>query len=166
MKKSIFFKTTYLLLILIIITIDTISKKWVVMHVKLHKTFHINSFLNFFYTYNYGMAFNFLSNFSKEFQRWFLSSISCLIIFMIFLVMMNCQKIFKKTQQIAYSIIIGGGLSNVFDRIYHGYVIDFIDIKIIKFHIPTFNIADLSIFIGLLIILTINFFIIFFKLDK
>lgn len=54
----------------------------------------------------------------------------------------------KKTNQIALGLIFGGGISNILDRIFYGYVIDFIDI----FAISTFNFADLAIVVGSIIL--------------
>ena len=55
----------------------------------------------------------------------------------------------KKTNQIALGLIFGGGISNILDRIFYGYVIDFIDI----FSISTFNFADLMIISGSIILI-------------
>lgn len=54
----------------------------------------------------------------------------------------------KKTNQIALGLIFGGGISNILDRLFYGYVIDFIDI----FAISTFNFADLAIVVGSIIL--------------
>lgn len=54
--------------------------------------------------------------------------------------------------KISYSIIIGGILSNLIDRILHGVVIDFINLHIKYFNIITFNLADINILIGIIII--------------
>ena len=52
---------------------------------------------------------------------------------------------------IGYNLIAGGALGNVLDRVFHGKVIDFIDVHYKEFHWPTFNLADSFIFLGVLL---------------
>ena len=94
---------------------------------------------------NYGAAFNIFSG-----SRVFLSLIS--IFFSILLIYL----IFRKNtlnlfDLYSYSFILGGTIGNGIDRIYRGFVIDFINLNIINF--PVFNIADISINIGFIILL-------------
>ena len=94
---------------------------------------------------NYGAAFNIFSG-----SRVFLSLIS--ILFSILLIYL----IFRKNtlnlfDLYSYSFILGGTIGNGIDRIYKGFVIDFINLNIINF--PVFNIADISINIGFIILL-------------
>ncbi len=94
---------------------------------------------------NYGAAFNILSG-----SRIFLSIIS--VIFSIILLYLILRK--KSTTFIdlySYSFILGGTFGNGLDRIINGFVIDFINLKMINF--PVFNIADISINVGFMLIL-------------
>ena len=94
---------------------------------------------------NYGAAFNILSG-----SRVFLSLIS--IIFSILLIYLIFKKdTFNKFDLYSYSFILGGTIGNGIDRIYRGFVVDFINLNIINF--PVFNIADISINIGFIILL-------------
>ena len=94
---------------------------------------------------NYGAAFNIFSG-----NRIFLSLIS--VIFSILLIYLILR---KNTQNqfdlLSYSFILGGTIGNGIDRIFKGFVIDFINLNIINF--PVFNIADISINIGFFILL-------------
>lgn len=65
------------------------------------------------------------------------------------------MKKFKENKRniIAFSLLIGGLLGNLIDRIIHGYVIDFIDFYIFNYNYPIFNIADVCICIGVFILL-------------
>ncbi len=54
----------------------------------------------------------------------------------------------QKMLPIAFAFILGGALGNVYDRLVHGYVIDFLDFYVNNYHWPAFNIADSAIFIG------------------
>ena len=94
---------------------------------------------------NYGAAFNILSG-----NRIFLSSIS--IIFSIFLIYLILRKnTLNSIDLLSYCFILGGTIGNGLDRIIRGFVIDFINLNFINF--PVFNIADVSINIGFIILL-------------
>ena len=89
---------------------------------------------------NYGAAFNIFSG-----NRIFLSLIS--IFFSILLIYLIFRKnTLNSLDLYSYSFILGGTIGNGIDRIYKGFVIDFINLNIINF--PVFNIADISINIG------------------
>ncbi len=96
------------------------------------------------YVKNYGAAFDLLSG-----NRIFLSitSIAISIILLFFIVNKNNA---KYIDLLSYSFILGGSLGNGIDRITKGYVLDFININFINF--PVFNVADISINIGVLLI--------------
>ena len=94
---------------------------------------------------NYGAAFNIFSG-----SRIFLSLIS--IIFSILLIYLIFRKnTLNSFDLYAYSFILGGTIGNGIDRIYKGFVVDFINLNIINF--PVFNIADISINIGFIFLL-------------
>ena len=94
---------------------------------------------------NYGAAFNILSG-----SRVFLSLIS--IIFSILLIYLIFRKnTLNSFDLYSYSFILGGTIGNGIDRIYKGFVVDFINLNIKNF--PVFNIADISINIGFIILL-------------
>ena len=94
---------------------------------------------------NYGAAFNIFSG-----SRIFLSIISIIIS-----IILLCLIVRKYTTDInelySYSFILGGTIGNGIDRIYRGFVIDFINLNFINF--PVFNIADISINIGFIFII-------------
>tara|TARA_B100000524_G_scaffold287916_1_gene162980 strand:+ start:443 stop:901 length:459 start_codon:yes stop_codon:yes gene_type:complete len=97
------------------------------------------------YVKNYGAAFS-LFNGSRIFLSLVSISISILLIYIIIY-----KKNISNLDLFGYSFILGGTIGNGYDRIIKGYVIDFINLNIIKF--PVFNIADISINIGFLLIL-------------
>ena len=94
---------------------------------------------------NYGAAFNIFSG-----SRIFLSLIS--ILFSILLIYLIFRKnTLNLLDLYSYSFILGGTIGNGIDRIYKGFVVDFINLNIINF--PVFNIADISINIGFIFLL-------------
>jgi signal peptidase II len=112
-----------------------------------HKIF-INKDFVFFrldFVKNYGAAFNLFSG-----SRLFLSFIS--IIFSILLIYLILRKNSLNSFELySYSFILGGTIGNGIDRILKGFVVDFINLNFINF--PVFNIADISINIGFILLL-------------
>ena len=113
-------------------------------------SFGVNVFVGFnlVYVENKGVSFGLLSNFNIPFYLGILSLIiSGYIIFLII-------KTKNNSEVISLSLILSGALGNGYDRLINGYVIDFIDIYVNKFHWPAFNFADSFITIGAVIFLT------------
>ena len=94
---------------------------------------------------NYGAAFNIFSG-----SRIFLSFISILFSILLIYLIFNTNTL-NSFDLYSYSFILGGTIGNGIDRIYRGFVVDFINLNIINF--PVFNIADISINIGFIILL-------------
>lgn len=109
----------------------------------------INGFFSINYVRNSGGAFGFLSN-STEVIRYTLFLFVPIICVGLILFMLRDTK--RKMEVIALSSILGGAAGNYIDRIRFGYVIDFIDWYVGKWHWPTFNIADSFIVIGVAIL--------------
>ncbi len=130
---------------LIVLTLDLASKYWVESVLEFGQKIPLTSFFNLILTYNPGAAFSFLSE-ESGWQRWFLSGIAgsaaLLIIFLL-----NKYK-HEKLFCMSLSLILGGALGNLYDRITLGHVVDFLDFYIDSYHWPAFNIADSAIFIG------------------
>ena len=137
-------KLYFVSLSIFIVLIDQFTKYLVFYNKKL---FVNKDFLLFKLDFvkNYGAAFNIFSG-----SRVFLSLIS--IIFSLFLIYLIFRKnTLNSFDLYSYSFILGGTIGNGIDRIYRGFVVDFINLNIINF--PVFNIADISINIGFIILL-------------
>ena len=137
-------KLNFLSLSILIIIIDQITKYLMFYN---YKTLINKDFILFSLDFvkNYGAAFNIFSG-----SRIFLSLIS--IIFSILLIYLILRKkTLKNSDLYAYSFILGGTIGNGIDRIFKGFVVDFINLNIINF--PVFNIADISINIGFIFLL-------------
>ena len=144
MINKIQIKIYYLSLSIFIVLIDQFTKYLMFNNTKI---FINKDFLLFKLDFvkNYGAAFNILSG-----SRIFLSLIS--ILFSILLIYLIFRKNTLNTFDLySYSFILGGTIGNGIDRIYKGFVIDFINLNIINF--PVFNIADISINIGFIFLL-------------
>ncbi len=137
-------KIYFLSLSIFIVLIDQFTK-YLMFHNK--KLFINKDFLLFKLDFvkNYGAAFNIFSG-----SRIFLSLIS--ILFSIILIYLIFRKnTLNSFYLYSYSFILGGTFGNGIDRIYKGFVVDFINLNIINF--PVFNIADISINIGFIFLL-------------
>ena len=137
-------KIYFLTLSIFIVLIDQFTKYLMFYNKKL---FINKDFLLFKLDFvkNYGAAFNIFSG-----SRIFLSLIS--ILFSILLIYLIFRKnTLNSFDLYSYSFILGGSIGNGIDRIFKGFVVDFINLNIINF--PVFNIADISINIGFIFLL-------------
>lgn len=155
MKKKYVIKKNYwihIALIVLILSIDIYSKKWILKNLYIYEKKNIFSVLNFFHVHNYGIAFSIFSDQGK-WQKNFLLTFNIIIIIFIINTFLKLKK-----KLFSYSLVIAGAIGNLIDRIQYGFVIDFIDFHINNWHFATFNIADSSIFIGILIIIKNNYY--------
>lgn len=106
----------------------------------------VTSFFNLLYVHNYGAAFSFLSN-QSGWQRWLFSMIA-LVVVVALMFLMRKQQATEKWNNSAYAMIIGGATGNVFDRLVHGFVVDYLDFYWKNYHFAAFNLADSAICIG------------------
>lgn len=139
---------TTIIISIILLCIDQISKLLVVN--LLTKNDSITIIKNFFYlTYinNDGAAFSILVG-----KRIFLILIAVLAIVMLIRYIKK-NNIQNKLELVSISLIIGGSLGNLMDRVVRGYVIDFLDFKIFNYNFPIFNLADTFIVIGVFLLL-------------
>mgnify|MGYP000870946011 FL=1 len=145
----------WLWLVLVVIAIDFGSKMWILNNLMLHESITVMPHFNLFYARNYGAAFSFLAD-KGGWQRFFFAGIAIAIVIAL-AVMMYRTAASQKLNNIAYALIMGGALGNLFDRAYHGFVVDFIDFYIGDWHFATFNIADCGICIGAALIVLEGF---------
>ncbi len=124
----------------ILIALDRLSKNWAVKALATGDVTVIDKVLYFHYTENTGVAFSMFSD-----NRWVLVGVTSVML-IVALAFFLSGKIKNKVELFALSLIIAGGVGNLIDRLSLGYVIDFIDVRIINFAI--FNVADMCITIG------------------
>ncbi|RQM60189.1 signal peptidase II [Aeromonas enteropelogenes] len=106
----------------------------------------ITPFFNLVHVYNKGAAFSFLAD-QGGWQRWFFAVLAFAICGLL-IHWLRKQSVTERWSGIAYSLIVGGALGNVFDRLVLGHVVDFLDFYWGRAHWPAFNLADTFIFIG------------------
>ena len=140
----------YILIALLIVILDFISKQWIFNHLDLGGTLIITSFLNIVHFQNTGAAFSFLSE-ASGWQRYFFMGISFAAIIMI--IRLIHQRLKQPSLCLALTFILGGAIGNLCDRSYYGFVIDFIYVHYDVYYWPAFNVADSFISIGIALIL-------------
>ena len=152
-----------LTVVLLVIICDILSKYLVVQllaPLERSVTF-IPKVIDFTFVKNKGAAFGMLSN-----HRWIFMSVSVIFIFGLIYILKKSEKehiLYK----ISLAMILGGGISNMIDRIFLGYVVDFIEFTFFDFAV--FNIADSAITIGMVCLIVYFVFVdktFFKKTDK
>jgi len=128
------------------VVFDQASKFAVLTMMELYQTIAVMPFVNFTYVHNTGAAFSFLSQ-AGGWQRWFFAFFA-VVISLVLLVWLIRLKPHERLLAIALSLVLGGAIGNLIDRVALGYVIDFIDVYYQSWHWPVFNIADCAITIG------------------
>ncbi|MFM8918893.1 MAG: signal peptidase II [Limnohabitans sp.] len=130
---------------LIILMLDQLTKIAVVGAFQLGETLPITSFFNLVRVHNPGAAFSFLAD-AGGWQRWFFTGLGVLAAgVMVYLLRMHAgQTLFC----LALSLLLGGAVGNVIDRLLYSYVIDFLDFYYGTWHFPAFNVADSAITVG------------------
>lgn len=136
----------WLWLSLLAILLDQVSKLAVHHSMQLYESIPIVPFFNLTYVHNTGAAFSFLSE-AGGWQRWFFAVLA-LIISCVLAVWLARLKSHETLLAAALSLVLGGAIGNLVDRLWYGYVIDFLDVYVNNWHWPAFNIADSAITLG------------------
>jgi len=151
------FKANYFYFIfLVLIFLADRGSKIIILNIFENSEFasiKINSFLNFSLVLNNGIAFG-LFSLEKNFYYNILTSIIILIAIFIIFLGYRAPNLIEK---LSYLMIAGGASGNIFDRLYYSSVVDFIDITINNFHWFIFNVADIFITLGIVILLIREF---------
>ncbi len=137
----------------LIVIIDQVTKAVVVYALPPHKSISvIPYFFNLTHIHNPGGAFGFLANTNASLRDIFFPVVSVAAIGLIIYLYSNTPRSHSLARA-GFSLILGGAVSNLIDRIRLGVVVDFLDFYIGNLHWPAFNIADSAISIGIAIFL-------------
>ncbi|WP_119343160.1 signal peptidase II [Facilibium subflavum] len=139
-----------------IITLDLCTKFWASTALTYATPVKVLPFFNLTLLHNYGAAFSFLSNANTFWQVILLSFIAIAVSAVIIIWLIRLPRN-KNITALSLALILGGALGNLYDRLYHGYVIDFLDFHINQYHWPAFNIADSAICVGAAVLIIISF---------
>ena len=144
-------KLRWLWLAVLVIVLDLGSKAMATAMLTYGNPVPVMPLFNLTLLHNTGAAFSFLAG-AAGWQRWFFVGIA-LIATCVLLIWLSRLKVHEKWMAITLSLILGGAIGNLYDRIAYGYVVDFIDVYYNSFHWPVFNIADSAITIGVVMML-------------
>lgn len=135
--------------ILMCVLLDQGSKYWVQQWMWGLSYHRVTAFFNIVTAWNFGVGWGFFPC-TSWMGKFFLVGVT--VIFLSLLWHWYCRAECR-SHKLGLALILGGGLSNVLDRVIHGAVFDFLDLHFCKYHFHTFNIADTLISIGFLILL-------------
>ena len=140
----------WLALALILLIADQFTKVLILGYYQLGDSTYVTSFFNVVRVHNTGAAFSFLAS-ASGWQRWFFVGLG--VAAAGFIVWMLRGHGTQKMFSLALSLILGGALGNVIDRLLHGYVVDFIQVHYGGWYFPSFNVADSAITVGAVLLI-------------
>lgn len=133
---------------IIFVLLDQLSKGLVNICFNLNESIEIiPNFFNLTYVHNQGAAFSIFTG-----ARWLFIIIAIIALNIIFIFFIRDKKL-KNSEIVTYSLLIGGIIGNLIDRILYGYVVDFLDFTIFGYNFAIFNLADSFIVIAIIILL-------------
>ncbi|HZW23926.1 MAG TPA: signal peptidase II [Gallionella sp.] len=135
----------WLALAVLVIVIDQISKLWIVEHFVYGESLRVLSVFDLVLAHNTGAAFSFLHD-AGGIQRWLFSGIA--VVASVWIVTLLRKHAAETLFALALSLILGGALGNLIDRVAYGYVVDFLSFHWGGYYFPAFNIADSAITLG------------------
>ena len=145
----------WLALSFVALVLDQVSKWAIDSSMQLYQSIPLVPYFNLTYLRNTGAAFSFLSE-AGGWQRWFFAGLA-IVISGILAVWLLKLKPHEKLLAVALSLVLGGAIGNLIDRIAYGYVIDFLDFYYNDWHFAAFNIADSAISLGVGLMLLESF---------
>ena len=135
---------------LLVILIDQFTKTLILGAFQHGDSRTVTSFFNVVRVHNVGAAFSFLAG-ASGWQRWFFVGLGAVAA--VFIVWMLRSHGGQRLFSWALSLILGGAIGNVLDRLLHGYVVDFIQVHAAGWYFPSFNVADSAITVGAVLLI-------------
>jgi signal peptidase II len=147
-RRNTFRRILWAAIAVVVFAGDRVTKAVVEDSIPEHATIQIlPHFLNLIHTKNAGAAFGLFSESPAPWKNLLLIVVSSLLLAMVIAVMWRNQQL-GWAAGVGLALILGGALSNLFDRIRLGRVVDFVDVYFRNYHWPTFNLADGAIVVG------------------
>ena len=150
-KRNILFLVATFLVILL----DQATKAWIISTMRLYDSFVvIGGFFNITHVRNPGAAFGFLAAAPPLFRYIFFIAVTLAAILLI-LHYLRVSRIEETSLVSALALILAGAVGNLIDRVRFGEVVDFLDVYIVSYHWPAFNVADSAITVGAAILILV-----------
>ena len=143
-KKNLF----CLIIVVFIFFLDRFTKILIIKNQLTNKALFINDFLNFELVWNNGIGFGLLSMNSGFYYHLISFFIFVILVLIMYLLIKS-----KNADKFIYAVVLGGALGNFYDRIIYFAVPDFIDLHFNQYHWFTFNIADVFISLGIILLI-------------
>ena len=140
-----------------VIVLDQITKWMIISQFELYERIQWLPILDITRLHNTGAAFSFLST-ASGWQRWFFVTLAMAVSIAIMVWIRRLPAKGESLLAAGLSLILGGALGNVIDRVSHGFVVDFISVHYNDWHFPAFNIADSAITVGAALLIIDAFF--------
>ena len=141
--------TRWLLVSLAIVVADLATKAWVSAAFVPGEVLEVTPFFNLVLMHNTGAAFSFLAG-AGGWQRWFFTAVA--IVISVVLVAMLKKPHRDRLVPLALSLVLGGALGNLWDRLALGHVVDFVQLHAGGYYWPAFNVADSAITVGVVLL--------------
>ena len=139
--------SNWLWLSFFVVLLDQATKALVVGAIKMKAAIQLLPFLDIVYLENEGAAFSLLHD-AGGWQRWFFIILALIVTVVLMMWLRRLRGSEQIVLAIGLSLVLGGALGNVIDRVWHSYVIDFIYFHWKDWYFPAFNIADSAITVG------------------
>lgn len=139
-----------------VIALDQVTKLWADSALAYREIVPVTPFFNITLAYNKGAAFSFLADHSG-WQRWFFAALA-LVAAVVLIVWIWRIKPAERLMSWPLSLVLGGAIGNLIDRLAYGHVVDFLDFFYGRYHWPAFNVADSAIVCGAAWLIWLSFF--------
>jgi signal peptidase II len=131
----------------LVVVLDQLTKRWILATLQLFERIEVLSFLDITHLRNEGAAFSLLSQ-ASGWQRWFFVAVAAGVSVAIVVWLRRLPARGQWLLAVGLSLILGGALGNVIDRLLYGNVVDFIFFNYERWYFPAFNVADSAITVG------------------
>lgn len=144
----------WLWLSLVVFVLDQLSKNAISAAFQIGETKFIASWFNLVLAHNTGAAFSFLAS-AGGWQRGFFIVLTLTITAVLLWMLKNNHR--NRVLSTALALVVGGAFGNLYDRVLHGYVVDFVQWHVAGYYWPAFNVADSAICVGAALLILDSF---------
>ena len=141
----------WLLLSLVVVVADQLSKWLAEASLVPYQPVPVIPMFNLTLAYNTGAAFSMLSD-ASGWQRWFFITLTVVVVIVLFSWVWR-MRADERLHAFSITLVLGGAIGNLIDRVIYGHVVDFLDVYYGSYHWPIFNIADSAITVGVLLLI-------------